>query len=1650
MPINTDLSISPYNDNYDPKKDFYKILFRPGVSVQVRELNQLQTLVQAQIERFGLNIFKQGTIVDGCSFNFHKHYNYVKLVDNTQKGTTVDPSLYVGMFANNANGLVAYVINSVDGFEAAAPDLKTIYVNLINSGTSGQDEGFTPGDLLTIYDSNNSIFSVDIDNGGLGFSNSDSLVFLSALVISYESGTFSPGEFIINPITGANVEILSIDTSTLAVSNQSILYISPRIEDLTADTANTNTWTFAVEDSIKNEANTAEAIIDKVAGVSAGGFLRTNSSGRITEIIINSRGVGYIYLPTVTVFSPNNATGLSTLELTALNFLAQVKVAAAGDSVGNGYAFSVSNGVIFQKGYFERVANQVVIVDKYSSTPNAVAVGFQTVEEIIDSNIDPSLLDNSIGLEDENAPGANRLKLTPVLTILDIVEAKQTPEFYTLVEWNDGNPYKQNQLSDYSKIGDEMSQRTFDAAGNFVLDPFLVTTVSTANMQNEGLLYTAVVDAGAGYISGRKVKTNFNFRIDVPKGLDTQIANTHKVSLNYDAFVRCKEVGGLFQFSTGDTVQLYNTAKGFCSNTALVKAGNTTPVGTQFGTARIRSMNLEDGVAGDPAAIYRLYLFDITMDTGRNFKDIRAIGYDGTYKGIADVILSFDPTTQANIAKVSSQQNDGLVFKSGLESIKNSNQATYIYRTIDQTTATGNNGILTKSIAGNPNEFFPYSGTLSNSQMQELYVVPLANNLVAFNNYAGDVTVNTTSNQAIGTATTFLTDVAAGDYLYFFPNNTVFDIKKVVSVVNNTMLVLEAPFTFANAVTNYKRTFPKNLPVPFGPRSGLTANVDANGNILTLNFGMTFDATTSTNTALGVNILRQAATSTSKTANRSQLVKLRLANNTANTVGPWCLGVSDIFRLRNVYIGDSTVNTASIAVTDDFYIDHNQNKNYFDLSFLYKKPRSELSLASADYLLIEFDYFTPAGAGYFDTVAYLHTANSEQIASLDSLPLANLSSAAASFEVPELYTAKGEHFDLLNCIDFRPSVNASATPTTNAATAPINPVHTISFGNTADPANDKKFPLSDSLFTADIEQYMGRVDSIVVGSDKNIVVIRGMSSADPAKRFEVNQPKDTLKLQIINVPPYPDVAKNMSIDVLQIISTGVWNERNLNTRLREHTITPIIDITSVKYTQPRGYNMAKIGQLERRIENLEYYTSLSLLETNLTNKIIPSSIDGSLNRFKFGMFVDDFSTTIYSDIENPQYAAGIETVDQANNSVTANDLPMLKSNLLVPPGFHWPLRHVTAGFGPAHVDFLLIDQNNATVSKPNTNPNTTPNTTPNTGIAEVSLQTNSIFYYRHFDWNLGTTGVNYGDGMTFIPGLCRHVSNLEFSTSAGKATIWTFKEYAGGANIKVYQDDVLVADNVAEEAITMAESRALLLDPYTRRFFVDPVMEQFDLDNLTWMIQEKTNKLNFNHNPVFGTNYRFVTEGVAGNGFLYYRWMLRYPMDVTINTGLIIDPDPNANPTIYWGTMKIKVLMNGAPAPDSGAFDLIEMKCTGLKPRTRHNLFLDGIGESSNVKPLGGQLGDPLVTDVGGSLTIYFYPDDLWFNKVKNAKLPQFPVPYQFPGTTQIGNSGDPILSEGYEYNFVPSYALFELKGVNSIAYDDVPLILPNKYLFSR
>ena len=51
--LTTDFNVTPYYDDYDQYKNFHRILFKPGYAVQGRELTQLQTILQQQINQIG-------------------------------------------------------------------------------------------------------------------------------------------------------------------------------------------------------------------------------------------------------------------------------------------------------------------------------------------------------------------------------------------------------------------------------------------------------------------------------------------------------------------------------------------------------------------------------------------------------------------------------------------------------------------------------------------------------------------------------------------------------------------------------------------------------------------------------------------------------------------------------------------------------------------------------------------------------------------------------------------------------------------------------------------------------------------------------------------------------------------------------------------------------------------------------------------------------------------------------------------------------------------------------------------------------------------------------------------------------------------------------------------------------------------------------------------------------------------------------------------------------------------------------------------------------------------------------------------------------------------------------------------------------------
>ena len=58
MPQSTNFNTPPYFEDYDPEDNFHKVLFKPGVPLQARELTTVQSILQNQIESRALyNLF---------------------------------------------------------------------------------------------------------------------------------------------------------------------------------------------------------------------------------------------------------------------------------------------------------------------------------------------------------------------------------------------------------------------------------------------------------------------------------------------------------------------------------------------------------------------------------------------------------------------------------------------------------------------------------------------------------------------------------------------------------------------------------------------------------------------------------------------------------------------------------------------------------------------------------------------------------------------------------------------------------------------------------------------------------------------------------------------------------------------------------------------------------------------------------------------------------------------------------------------------------------------------------------------------------------------------------------------------------------------------------------------------------------------------------------------------------------------------------------------------------------------------------------------------------------------------------------------------------------------------------------------------------
>jgi len=149
---------SPYLDDFSSKKNFMRVLFKPSVPVQTRELNQMQSIISNQIEKFANHIFKHGSRVTRGSVSLN-NYDYVRLenytanADNTLSNVlVVAGSLHETVLVGKTSGIKAKVIYET---EKDSSDPATLYVIYLSAGVDNATTKFLDGEVLELKDSNN-------------------------------------------------------------------------------------------------------------------------------------------------------------------------------------------------------------------------------------------------------------------------------------------------------------------------------------------------------------------------------------------------------------------------------------------------------------------------------------------------------------------------------------------------------------------------------------------------------------------------------------------------------------------------------------------------------------------------------------------------------------------------------------------------------------------------------------------------------------------------------------------------------------------------------------------------------------------------------------------------------------------------------------------------------------------------------------------------------------------------------------------------------------------------------------------------------------------------------------------------------------------------------------------------------------------------------------------------------------------------------------------------------------------------------------------------------------------------------------------------------------------------------------------------------
>lgn len=917
--------------------------------------------------------------------------------------------------------------------------------------------------------------------------------------------------------------------------------------------------------------------------------------------------------------------------------------------VVNGYNYSTEqnpDGTYsrYSIGNFVTVQPSTTILSKYSSLPTA-RIGLIITETYADYISDPNLLDPTLGSTNYQAPGADRYIIDLTLTSFPFTLVNDQ-NFIELVRIENGVITKQVEDTVYSKIDDYFAKRTYDTNGDYVVNNFKLTpTANTADLDT----FDINIGKGIAYVRGYRVENQSPINVTTDRAREYKSLNNNILFINHGNFLYVDNVSastsGTFDITDMSQVDLHCVP---LSN--VVTANANTYSSTLVATARIRDLNFEryaNTIIDTSSYTYKMHLFDASTTTLSG--NVKTAASDGTTIDFFDITGKFSSKSGAyvgatitidsgtDIARITAYNGSlkrasvspalatiptsasrfSIRFKiKDAETIVRANANNYVVASasINKLSKVGNidSGDVVIQDSSRPELIFPVGNRYIQSVSDASYESQKYFRNKSFSSSSGTTRLSITLGSS---ALNFLGRTVSSGNLSDSEINSLFTVI-VRDRGSNSDLTNGQILNFAGDADRNVSISNDRLTATFSATdlvTPLTVDIIAKISVPSADDSSIVlrgkDLIKAANTQVYINGTTVAVfTKVDLTYGQVYVQKAGIVASGKKQ----SLFVSDVKRIVKIIDTLSAAQEPTNAMLSDsiydvtsFYdFNNGQTDNYYDHATITLKTGAPKVKGN---LLVLFDYYSHIGGdGYFNVNSYLSPVSS---------------SPERYEELPSYIAKNGSLYSLRDCLDFRPSRK--------------NAIATFSFAFTTDQSSTDSgalIPKDLSVITNDYSYYLPRKDILVLTKDKSFEIINGASSNNPT------------------FPSEPDGALLLAKITLDAYTSYIAGENPIGT-------TPSVSIEAVQH---KRWTMQDITELQKRINNVEYYTALNVLEQQAQSTQIPD-VNG-LNRFKNGILVDDFSSFATADSANPDFSCSInKRTRELSAQQTVSNFPLQSS-----------------------------------------------------------------------------------------------------------------------------------------------------------------------------------------------------------------------------------------------------------------------------------------------------------------------------------------------------------------------------------------------------